>query len=491
MKQRHRFVFLWSWIFLCVFVLTANAAELAITEGLMDYQVLQRGADNTASVRVSGTSEKDAVVEFTVLKDNETVNGFQWQTLAECKDNTWHGTVEKIPVGGPYTIQIRRKKSESEPLAIKDILVGDLWILAGQSNMQGYGNLANAEEPSPLVHNYEYAERWTIAKEPLHALLESIDPVHWGKLTDEAERKQEAEKWRNTTKKGAGPALPFAKEMVARTGIPIGLVPCAHGGTSMDQWHFGKKFEGGASLYGSMLRRFQVVGGKVKGILWYQGESDASPTIAPEYEKKFREFITAVRQDFNEPDLPFYYVQIGRFIHYKVSINDWNIVQDAQRRLAGEIPHGGVVPAMDLELDDPIHVGTEGHKRLGKRLANLACRDLFGQTDILIGPSDPLAKYVKDGGHKVIVTFQNVNGKLTAPGRVNGFSIRNQDRADLYLIYDQRLEESNPNAVILDLAAEAPADSILYYGWGADTYCNVVDEKDMAVPAFGPIPVER
>jgi len=146
---------------------------------------------------------------------------------------------------------------------------------------------------------------------------------------------------------------------------------------------------------------------------------------------------------------------------------------------------------MDLELDDLIHVGTDGLKRLGKRLANLACRDLFGETDILIGPSDPVAKYVNDGGHKVIVTFQNVNGKLSAPGRVNGFSIRNQDRADLYLIYDQRLDESIPNRIILDLQAEAPADSILYYGWGADTYCNIVDEKDMAVPAFGPIPVER
>ncbi|HPO08460.1 MAG TPA: sialate O-acetylesterase [bacterium] len=491
MKHRQRFLLPLSLILLCMSVSGANAAELAITQGLADFQVLQRGADDTASVQVSGTSEKKGDVEFTILKDNDTVKGFRWEKLAESKDNAWQGTIEKIPVGGPYTIQIRLKKSKSEPIAVKEILVGDLWILAGQSNMQGIGNLANAEEPSPLVHCYEYAERWAIAKDPLHPLLESIDSVHWGKLTDEAERKKEADNWRNTTTKGAGVGLPFAKEMVERTGIPIGLVPCAHGGTSMDEWHFGKKLEGGASLYGSMLRRFQVVGGKVKGILWYQGESDAGPTSAPEFEKKFREFIMAVRQDFNQPDLPFYYVQIGRFIHYKVSINDWNIVQDVQRRLATEIPHCGMVPAMDLELDDLIHVGTDGLKRLGKRLANLACRDLFGETDILIGPSDPVAKYVNDGGHKVIVTFQNVNGKLSAPGRVNGFSIRNQDRADLYLIYDQRLDESIPNRIILDLQAEAPADSILYYGWGADTYCNIVDEKDMAVPAFGPIPVER
>ena len=99
----------------------------------------------------------------------------------------------------------------------------------------------------------------------------------------------------------------------------------------MEQWNPAKKDEGGNSLYGSMLRQVKLAGGKVKGVLWYQGESDAlSPDACKIYAKVFPNFIAAVRADLGQPELPFYFVQIGRF----VSGGDpkgWNAVQDAER----------------------------------------------------------------------------------------------------------------------------------------------------------------
>ena len=82
----------------------------------------------------------------------------------------------------------------------------------------------------------------------------------------------------------------------------------------MEQWNPAKKDEGGKSLYGSMMRQFQLAGGKVKGVLWYQGESDASGDAAKRYPQVFARFIAAVRSDFGQPELPFYFVQIGRFV---------------------------------------------------------------------------------------------------------------------------------------------------------------------------------
>src|SRR5262249_31827368 len=145
-------------------------------------------------------------------------------------------------------------------------------------------------------------------------------------------------------KKGAGLGLPFAAELVEATGVPIGLIACAHGGTSTEEWSPAKKEDGGKSLYGSMLRQINLAGGKVKGVLWYQGESDAlgQGQAWKVYPKAFADFITAVRADTALHELPFFYVQIGRFVS-GADPRGWNAVQDAQRTTAERVPNTAVV----------------------------------------------------------------------------------------------------------------------------------------------------
>ena len=100
---------------------------------IQDYQVLQRDGDDKARVRLAS------------------------------------GENLELPVGGPYQVG-----------DAQNVLVGDLWILAGQSNMEGVGDLVNVEEPHPFVHSFQSREAWAPAEEPLHWLEESPRPIRSG-----------------------------------------------------------------------------------------------------------------------------------------------------------------------------------------------------------------------------------------------------------------------------------------------------------------------
>ena len=315
-----------------------------------------------------------------------------------------------VPVGGPYTIHysVQTSTGFGGQFSIGPVFVGDLWVLAGQSNMEGVGDLLDVTPPQAQVMLLGMDGKWGQAEEPLHWLVDSPDPVHSGDPKSCAERSAQTHKQRS---KGAGLGLPFAAAMVEATRVPIGLVAVAHGGTSMEQWNPAKKGEGGNSLYGSMLRQFQLAGGKVKGVLWYQGESDAmGGDVWKSYPQVFSRFITSVRSDFGQPELPFYFVQIGRFVR-AADPKGWNAVQEAQRLIPERVPNTAVISVIDLELDDLIHVGTQGLKRAGQRLARIAQRELFGD----VGATTPTLDRVTKGPHNsLVVRFKGVN--MGSPG---------------------------------------------------------------------------
>lgn len=427
------------------------------------------------------------------------------------------GKLLNVPTGGPYQISVMvnagteeqgRERRAPRRTMIGPVFVGDLWVLAGQSNMQGVGNLTDVTPPSDRVAALGMDGKWVRAEEPLHWLVDSPDPVHSGN-PDDREARSKAEHRDRT--KGSGLGLPFGVAMANVTNVPVGLLVCAHGGTSMDQWDPAKKGDGGNSLYGSMLRQINLAGGKVRGVLWYQGESDAMQPAAAKFAEKFTQFIAAVRSDLGQPDLPFYYVQIGRFVA-GVDPQGWHVVRDAQRVIADKVPNTAVVTAIDLELDDLIHVGTPGLKRLGGRLARIAQRELFGQ----VGGTTPTFDHAsKRPDNTLVLKFKGVNrstkvanspeaqagptyaSSVKAPldglrtaRHIGGFSIRKDDGTEIPLIFDAAVGPLK-DTVILKLSGPIPEGAKLWYGYGLDPYCNLVDALDMAVPAFGPISLDE
>jgi len=301
-------------------------------------QVFQREVNGRAVIPIAlDESAKDAtVVDAAVVAENQDPNTNKQLadrvTFFECK-------LVGVPVGGPYKVNLAIKKNNQlMSKEVGPVFVGDLWVVAGQSNMEGVGDLIDVTPPHPMVMNLGMNGKWARAEEPLHWLVDSPDPVHSGNPNDRAGRSAQQHR---TRAKGAGLGLPFAVALVEQTRVPIGLVACAHGGTSMEQWNPAKKNEGGNSLYGSFLRQIQLAGGKVKGVLWYQGESDAMGGDAWKiYHRVFADFIASVRADLNQTDLPFYYVQIGRFVN-AADPKGWNAVQEVQRRLPERVPNTG------------------------------------------------------------------------------------------------------------------------------------------------------
>jgi sialate O-acetylesterase len=240
-----------------------------------------------------------------------------------------------------------------------------------------------------------------------------------------------------------------------------------------------------------MLRRVNAAGGKVTGVLWYQGESDANAKAAPVFQQRFEQMVAAIRSDFGQPNLPFYYVQIGRHVN-ATNVSEWNAVQEMQRLAESTIPHSGMIAAVDTALDDGIHVSTQDHKRLGRRMANLACHDLYpdkaGCGSLQRGPR-PIAAVFRDG--VVRVTFTTANGGLTSQGRIAGFTIHSGPAGPAEpLIYKARIDPADPSAVLLSIGGKLPDVAVLRYGAGKDPYCNLRDREDMAVPVFGPLTIQ-
>jgi hypothetical protein len=396
---------------------------------LHDYQVLQRGPDDKAHV---------------TLDTGETL---------------------ELPTGGPYEVG-----------GAKNVLVGDLWVLVGQSNMEGVGDLMEVETPHPLVHSFQSREEWASAEEPLHWLNESPRPIHhriWGlPMPMEIAPRDPART------KGAGLGLSFAKARVEQTGVPIGLVPAAHGGTSMQQWEPSRKAMGGDSLYGATLERVKAVGGKVAGLLWYQGESDANPADAALYEGRMTELVQSFRADFGQPELPFYYVQLGGFVYEPdpVAIQSWNRIRELQRTWQSTAPNVAMVSAIDLGLDDLIHIDTPGLKALGRRLAAVASGH----------PAPALQSTLYEPAQNQIrVVFDNIQGRLQSLGRPTGFSLRDADGTEVTLVYKVAFDGS---VALLKLnEGISPMGLSLWYGYGLAPYCNLTDSTGASVPAFGPM----
>ncbi len=495
----------------------AEAKRIRVTSPAA-YQVFQRNGDNRANIPITLSHGLDskAIVNVSVTSLSQQ-NGKP--TPTDELPTGWSfrdGILKDVPTGGPYVIQvIYRDQAGDDALSISPIFVGDLWVLAGQSNMQGVGDLADVTPPSNRVSLLGMNGVWSKAEEPLHWLVDSPDPVHSGNPADRAAR-SEAE--HRTRTKGTGLGLPFGVLMAEATKVPVGLVACAHGGTSMAQWDPAKKGEGGNSLYGSMLRQFKLAGGKIRGVLWYQGEAEANAESSKIYPKVFADFIAAVRADFEQPELPFYFVQLGRFANPS-DPKFWNSVQETQRLLPERIPNTAVVATVDLELDDGIHIGTTGLKRLGARLAGIALREIFGQA----GATTPTLDRVSRLGERTLVLkFKGVNRSafaassdhvqsyvesnllkapshlpptaqplegLQPPRHIGGFSIRTADGAALPIIFDARVGPSK-DTVILKLEQAIPPGAQLWYGYGLDPYCNLTDALDMAVPVFGPIALD-
>ncbi len=390
-----------------------------------------------------------------------------------------------LPTGGPYRVEATAG-GQTELLA-EGVLAGDVWLLAGQSNMYGYGLLAGGvEPPHPLVHMLDMARRWRPAEEPLHSDAHSPDPVHHQVYREQGLDLEVARAWQRAS--GAGLGLSFARQMADATCVPVGLVPVAKGGSAIAEWSPGLRDRGGESLYGSMALSVAAAGGRLRGALWFQGESDTGTVEAARaYPHRLRELVAALRADHGA-GLRVLQVQICRNVLIgEADALAWSLLRVAQA--AEDTGVDGTVASLDVELDDPIHLGARGLQRIGRRLARLALgrAETIGVAAVerqgTLGPP-PQTLHLR-------VELRGLRGGLAPRLHVPGFSVRTPSGAEVNVVYRAEVLEDDPHAVRLRLSGEprTPGDA-LWYGFGANPWCDLADAEDNAVPAFGPIPLQ-
>ena len=377
----------------------------------------------------------------------------------------------------------------------------DIWVLAGQSNMQGYGLVAREYPANPKIMMFGLNNEWLPAVPPTHRVYTAAAPVFKNLIMAKNPGLTE-ETWKNMAeaekKKPAGtvgPDLSFAESIVSATGRDVGLLPCALGATSMADWNPANRDRGGLSLYGNMIERIKMVGGRVKGVLWYQGESETGgPAILGGFQATFLNLVDSIRRDTGIPDLPFIYVQISRCcLENQDPAAGWETIREKQRTVASLRKNLWVVPAIDLPLDDLIHIGAPGHERLGQRLAEVALTFVYEvkghgtpidlQSCQVVPTSDPLH-------HSLRITFSGVTGLLQAKGRPAGFEFKSDDpKRDGPMVYKVEFDPSDPASVIVWYSKALTNPIKLYYAPGMNPYVNITDSRDMAIPAFGPVTV--
>ena len=448
---------------------------MKITSGLFDSGVLQRTAGDMSDAPITGTCKACGPVLARVTREGAAVPGFDGAEIGRAEQGKFTARLAGLPVGGPYMVELQ---AGNERAMVQDVLVGDVWILGGQSNMQGCGITADGEKPHPLVRAWYMDDRWAVARDPIHNMWATVDQVHIDLNGGVRPEKNLA--------RSAGPGVAFGVEMQRLTGVPQGVIACAHGGTSMAQWNPKLKGLGSRSLYGAALRRVKKLGGQVAGLVWYQGCSDANPEAAPVYTQAMQALIRAFRRDLHIPDLPVAMVQIAT-VYGMEGFSSWNDIQEQQRRLPKVIPRLAVVPAVDLALDDLIHISGKDQTILGRRLAAAMRWLKTGEGAPPIEPKKVKVSYNKDRATAdLVVAFDHVVGGLRADGKPWGFSLDADGPTDV--IY--RVDLDGTQAILrTTLPVTDIADRVLYYGQGCAPYCNITDAAGRAVPVFGPLPL--
>jgi sialate O-acetylesterase len=489
-----------------------NSSDDGIPLLAQDYQVLQRDNNDHGACRMMVPSQEKASVLAVHIVDDAGRTWMDTQTpIQNFGSDSAHIVVEKIPVGGPYIIRASSPGGGNQEAGIvfRNILVGDIWILGGQSNMYG---IALAEENLPAlpylnmlnVMHTHMDSSWCAGIPPLHRLPDELAEFHlkaqYPGITDLEIKQRLVAK---VPVGGIGPAYFFAKHLYeAGSDVPLGVIPCATG-AALAVWDPAKRDQ---NRYGFLYHHMMRAGGKVKGMLWYQGEQDAifgdeektvtQPSLiypVSTYAADFKKFVESLRSDFQNPELVVVTAQICRHHNGKKERHKfWEQMREIQRSIPDQVPNVHVVPTVDLDELDGLHLDYWSQKRLGRRMAYVAFpyikKEVPRRTEIKLKS----VYFGHTAKPSVVVEFTAVSGKLRAPGRPTGFQLRNRDTGeDLEWIFKVNFTPDDPQKVILELAGkQQPTESlILLYAPGSTPFVNIVDENDMAIPAFGPVPV--
>ena len=336
-----------------------------IHEGLSDWQVLQR-RDGKAAVHLKGDwqLEKGAIKAGVssatpVIRVVNELDQSLIQPWTPCDVQTgddvcgrWETTLT-LPQGGPYRIDTSldavSAASGDHWMFHGDIRVhigvGDLICMAGQSNAAGYAKGVAFDPPDVRVHLLRNSGHWDMAAHPMNDATDAADCVNAPMGVT-----------------GTSPFLAFGRRYADYTGLPVGLIQAAQGGSPMKRWDDARD----GDLLAGMLSKLEACGG-VRAIVWYQGCADANPEDAAIYAESFAHMVDVVRRHTGECT-PVFTMQLNKFTLQEDKAS-WAAIKEAQRQAANTLDNVYLLPTATLPMSDDVHNSAAGNVALGEMLA--------------------------------------------------------------------------------------------------------------------------
>ncbi|MCA5004742.1 sialate O-acetylesterase [Sphingobacterium bovistauri] len=414
-------------VFTFIFLLTTQMlfAKLSLSSLFTDNMVLQQ----QKQVPIWGWANKGEKVTIKTSWDKKT-----YRTNASTSGN-WKIELITPKAGGPYAIEILA----GDKIVLQNVLIGEVWLCSGQSNMEmplkGYPGQPIEESTDAIIESKNKNIRfYTVPRNPSLKLQENSKPSDWKISNPE------------NSANFSATAYFFAKRLHQILEVPVGVILCAYGGSNIETWMHQEWLkevsnleipseENGLKnknriptmLFNGMVN--PIVGFGLKGILWYQGESNYE--IAESYERLFTGMVQSYRKLWNDDQLPFYYAQIAPFdyaslppYHKEDKFNS-AFIRDAQRKSLDTLMHSGMVVTLDIGEEECIHPSKKSE--VGDRFAMLALQNSY----FLKGINGQSPIYDKYEIHEAqaIVHFRECPLGLTSHGKeLKNFEIAGEDK---------------------------------------------------------------
>ncbi len=391
---------------------SASQATVKLPYFFSDNMVLQQKSDAAIWGWAKAASTVQITTSWNKKKYTTTVNS----------EGKWKTKIVTPDAGGPYEIVV----SDGTPVTIKNILIGEVWLCSGQSNME---MPLKGFKDQPILNSNDLIFNSTNDNIRLYTVPRSVQRLPQDTSKNSSWKSAEPEAVSNFS----ATAYLFAKILQAQLNVPIGVVNISYGGSPVEAFmdeHTLKAFpeikipakndttkltnKFATVLYNGMLRPF--LGYTIKGCIWYQGETNYDRP--QQYETLFPAFVQQIRTESEQGDFPFYYCQIAPYTYTNYTavgapIYNSAFLRDAQRKAVNKIPNSGMAVLMDIGEEWGIH---PMNKEIGsKRLGYMALAKTYGRKGFAY--ESPAYDTMTVSGNTVTIKFKNAPNGLTAFGK--------------------------------------------------------------------------